>query len=209
MASGVRGKPTDGIVSRYINRRLSMRITRLILRYFPGTSPTTVTIITTIFGYLTFPLYFIGNSILGGIVAQLASILDGVDGELARARNMVSERGAFIDSILDRSVDIAMLFGASYYSMIYQGYYSPIDTLIYLVTVSGWIMVSYLHARIELNIGKEASLIIPRFASRDVRIFILFIGSIFGYVHQSLIATGILCYLYILIKFLKILSINR
>lgn len=203
MDKGVRGKPTDGIVSRYINRKISMRITNLLLKHTPDIHPLTVTVLTTLLGYLSFPFYFIGNYIIGGLIAQLASILDGVDGELARAKNMVSDRGAFIDSILDRTVDLAILFGASYYSMIYLGFHSPIDTLIYLFTISGWIMVSYLHARIELNLGKETAAEVPRFASRDVRIFILFIGSIFGYVYYSLIATGVLCYIYILIRFFK------
>jgi len=42
---------------------------------------------------------------VAGILVQLASIVDGVDGELARARNMASPVGAFLDSLLDRIAD--------------------------------------------------------------------------------------------------------
>ena len=205
MAEEIRGKPTDGFISRYINRRISRRITKFILRYGFKISPTEVTIISTLFGYLVLPLYLYGFSVLGGVVAQATSILDGVDGELARAKNMVSRRGAFIDSILDRTVDTAILIGASYYAYIYQGMSSISSFIIYLLGLSGWIMVSYLHSRLEFNIGLNASSIgmFPRIASRDIRIFIIFLGSIFGYVFQAILLSALLSYIYLLAKFFE------
>ncbi len=209
MDEKVRGKSSDGIVSRYINRKISMRITALILKYDLNITPTQITVICTLIGYIVFPLYIYGYNILAGIIAQLASIVDGVDGELARARNLVSGKGAFIDSILDRTVDIGILLGAIYYSYNYQGFTSITNLIIYLLGLSGWIMVSYLHARIQLNLSVDASSIgvVPRIASRDVRIFIIFLGSIFSYIYHSILITAFLSYFYVVLKFIE--SVRR
>ena len=58
-------------------------------------------------------LYFFMNAnywIAIGLYA-LALLVDGLDGALARAKNMVSARGAFLDGIADRFVEFAMLIG--------------------------------------------------------------------------------------------------
>ena len=47
--------------------------------------------------------------VLGGILVQAASILDGVDGEIARASLRESPFGGFLDSVLDRAADAAVL----------------------------------------------------------------------------------------------------
>ncbi|MCX6562496.1 MAG: CDP-alcohol phosphatidyltransferase family protein [Candidatus Aminicenantes bacterium] len=47
--------------------------------------------------------------IVGGILVQLGSILDCADGMLARARDQSTERGAFLDLMLDRIIDFIVL----------------------------------------------------------------------------------------------------
>ena len=103
------GKPTDGIVSRYINRRISMPISRFIVSRFGDVSPNKITILTTAFGIFAATLYLIGQPILAGLAVQLASILDGVDGEVARMLKKQSKFGGFLDSVLDRLVDISVM----------------------------------------------------------------------------------------------------
>ena len=200
------GKDTDGVVSRYLNRKISIRITNYILDHDLKVKPIHMTIISTLIGYLSFPLYLFSYSLLGGLLTQITSILDGVDGELARALGLNSSKGAFLDSFLDRTVDISILIGASYYSAYYQMHNTIYDFIIYLLALSGSIMVSYIHARIELNIGKDASSIgkVPKLASRDIRLFIIFFFSLFSLVYESLLIVGFLSYIYLIIKFFDV-----
>jgi phosphatidylglycerophosphate synthase len=53
-----------------------------------------------------------GAAIAGGVLVQLASILDGTDGELARLQLRASPSGALLDGILDRLGD-ALVIAAS------------------------------------------------------------------------------------------------
>jgi len=114
---GIGGKPTDGPVSRYINRRLSNPITKFIVRHNIDVTPNQMSILSAFIGMLSLPLYILNNPVLAGILVQVSSVLDGVDGELARARNMVSRRGRFLDACLDRYTDFIILAGASLYTL--------------------------------------------------------------------------------------------
>ena len=48
---------------------------------------------------------------IGGMLAQLASIVDGCDGEIARLKHSQSEFGGWFDAVLDRYADAVLLFG--------------------------------------------------------------------------------------------------
>ena len=52
-----------------------------------------------------------GRLFRGGVIIVLANIFDFVDGEVARARNVVTRFGAFFDSVLDRFSDMALFLG--------------------------------------------------------------------------------------------------
>ena len=56
------------------------------------------------------PVYFA----LGGCLALISTVLDAADGTLARAKNMTSRYGAYLDLFLDRIADFVVLAGASY-----------------------------------------------------------------------------------------------
>lgn len=105
-------KSTDGIISRNINRKISTLISVPLssLRFHPDA----FTIIVCVTGLLA--SYFISSSkhihiILGGILYQLSSILDGVDGELAKMLMKSSKRGEWFDTISDNIVYLAFTAG--------------------------------------------------------------------------------------------------
>ncbi|MCS7386095.1 MAG: CDP-alcohol phosphatidyltransferase family protein [archaeon GB-1867-005] len=202
----IRGKATDGIVSRYINRKISSKITKLILKQKLKITPNQVSLLSFIMGAASLPLYLMRQPIIAGIVVQLSSIIDGVDGELARALRMESEFGAFFDAILDRLADIAILFGATAYltlttSINYE------TLLIALGAISGSLMVSYIHAKSQQDLKVHPALIgrIRGIASRDVRLFIIFAGSMLGLIKETLILLFILTYTYVIGKFVEII----
>ncbi|HTU13328.1 MAG TPA: CDP-alcohol phosphatidyltransferase family protein [Allosphingosinicella sp.] len=107
------GKPGDGLVSRWLNRPISQRITLLVLA-IPGIRPVHVTIVNALLAVPMFLcLLFGGQSglIAGAILFQLASILDGVDGEMARASHRASREGAAMDSAVDMATNFLFVLG--------------------------------------------------------------------------------------------------
>jgi choline kinase/phosphatidylglycerophosphate synthase len=105
-------KPEDGPISRLLNRRLSSRISLVLLR--TGVSPGAATVgafLLALAAAVVLALGAVSTAALvtGGILVQLVSILDGVDGEIARASLRSSPFGGFLDTVLDRAADAALL----------------------------------------------------------------------------------------------------
>lgn len=95
-------KSTSGPVSRYINSRISIPLSKILVE--TPITPNQMTIANTVIGCLSALLFGLGTlwSIFwGGIIFQLSSALDRNDGELARSKLMESEKGAWIDTIGD------------------------------------------------------------------------------------------------------------
>lgn len=74
-------------------------------------SPNLVTWSVCGLGLLAAGLLAAGQGIAGGFLAQATSVMDGVDGELARLQLRASRRGALLDGVLDRLADAAILAG--------------------------------------------------------------------------------------------------
>ncbi len=108
------GKDSDGWFSRRLNRPLSLAITRRLAPL--GVRPDAVTLVTFAVGLLSGLVSALGSSIgfVGGAALfQAASVLDGVDGELARLRLVDSHRGAWLDTICDDLTNFAYLAGVT------------------------------------------------------------------------------------------------
>jgi len=87
-----------------------------------------------------------GYQRLGGIVIIPASILDALDGALARLGSKATPYGAFLDSTLDRWGEIALYLGLLYY---YSQRAAGMETILIYLTIAGSLMVSYTRARAE------------------------------------------------------------
>lgn len=108
-------KPTDGIVSRHINRPVSQAISNVALR-FPGFLPVHATIGTALIAIVMFACLLLGGEwglIAGALLFQAASIFDGVDGEMSRATWRTSPEGARMDSLTDAATNLAFLLGVA------------------------------------------------------------------------------------------------
>jgi CDP-L-myo-inositol myo-inositolphosphotransferase len=102
------GKAGDGLVSRWLNRPISQRITLLALA-LPGARPIHVTVFNALLAFAMVPILLAGGEpglVVGGILFQTASILDGVDGEMARATFRTSPEGATLDSAVDIATNL-------------------------------------------------------------------------------------------------------
>jgi phosphatidylglycerophosphate synthase len=106
------GKTQDGLASRYVNRPLSRMVSRWLLK-LPLT-PSTWSIL--IFALPICAALFLcrgtyAGFLIGFAIFQLYSILDGCDGEIARAKFLQSEFGRRLDSLLDLAGNVLLALG--------------------------------------------------------------------------------------------------
>jgi phosphatidylglycerophosphate synthase len=95
-------KPQDGFVSRFLNRPISSRITRLLVKFpiRPSAFTASIFVLPVIAAvFLVRGDYF--SVVLGAAMFQVFSILDGCDGEIARAKNLESKFGERLDNLCD------------------------------------------------------------------------------------------------------------
>ncbi len=107
-------KPTDGWVARHWNRPLSRPISYAALAV--GLKASHASAITLLVGLATAafamrPGYL--TLICTGVLFQLTSVLDGVDGEIARATLTESETGARLDAVVDQVTYVACFMGVA------------------------------------------------------------------------------------------------
>lgn len=202
----IEGKPVDGPISRYVNRRISMRITGFIVKHGIPLTPNMISWIAFLIALSSLPLYVMGYVVLAGVLAQFSSIIDGVDGELARVLKKASKKGGFLDTMLDRYADLAILAGVSIHVLTHQTVLPW--AIVALLAISGDHLVSYIHTRAPHDFNIHPALVGPldSIASRDVRIFVIFIGSIIGYLEYTLLFLAILTHLYVATKTWTILA---
>jgi hypothetical protein len=105
-------KPTDGWISRHFNRPISRRVSfALLTMRLRANHASALTLlvgvaaalVAAIPGYLPF--------VAMGLLFHLASVLDGVDGEMARATFTESEWGARLDAIVDQVTYLVCFVG--------------------------------------------------------------------------------------------------
>ncbi len=104
-------KPRDGVVSRVLNRKISGALTRLIAPL--PVQPNHVTVFNLLLAGCAGVLMASGHLLAGALAAQLYSIIDGVDGELARLKLRGSWFGAWLDNLTDRICDWMIISGAA------------------------------------------------------------------------------------------------
>ncbi len=105
-------KPTDGWVSKNLNRPISISISRVLAR--TSLTPNQFSIFTGLLGILTGWLLAQGGYwgfLLGSFLFHLTSVLDGVDGELARLKFKSSPFGQWLDTMVDNSSFVFALAG--------------------------------------------------------------------------------------------------
>lgn len=105
-------KGTDGFISRTINRPISLFITRFLMK--TNLSANQITGLNTLIGL--FSAYFVAlgsyaSLALGGFLFNLASILDGCDGELSKLKMTSSKLGQWLDTAADNITFFAFLIG--------------------------------------------------------------------------------------------------
>ena len=133
-------------------------------------SPNAITTIGLVFCVVVAFLAGAGYLLASGSVLAASSITDIADGALARARNSMSDYGAFYDSLLDRIGEAVIGLGLIVY-YINHGHAMEGSVLTYL-SVCGALMVSYARARAE-GLGLDCSV---GFMARPERVVVTVAG---------------------------------
>ena len=102
-------KDTEGFMSRHVERRISLALTRRLV----GTSitPNAMTLVSLAVGLLGAPFFLSADplwQVTGSLLFLTHSILDGCDGELARLKFLESPAGARLDFWGDNLVHVAV-----------------------------------------------------------------------------------------------------
>lgn len=133
-----------------------------------------------------------GRLISGGWVIAAGSLLDGLDGAVARATGTVSAKGAFLDAAFDRVGEIAT-FGGLAFAM--EG--EARILLLIVLAVGGAMLVPYMRAKAEAE-GMEGQ---GGLMGRTERLILFCAGLILGFVEVMLWIFVVLVWLTALIRF--------
>jgi len=152
---------------RKAGRSLLLPLVGLLVRV--GVSAFAVTVFGLAVTAVAAWLIWEGSYIPGAVVLIFGSVLDAVDGEIARRRQAVSKSGAVLDSSCDR-IGETLILGALLAGTVGASH----PSLVYLVpaALGGSFMVSYVRARAE-GVGLSCSVGI---LTRTERLVLLIAG---------------------------------
>ena len=189
-----------GYISKYANRKASEPIARLLAK--TRITPNQVTWVAFGVAFWAFISFIFGWNIIGGLLVQLSSIVDGIDGSLARLKGMTSTFGGFLDSVLDRYADILIVLGLTLWSLSQE--INPGIWLAGFLAMTGTICISYTRARIGPDYQHFFDKGLKSLASRDIRLFLIMVGAIAGQAYFCLIVLAALTNLVVFYRLLYI-----
>jgi phosphatidylglycerophosphate synthase len=149
-------KDVDGAVAKF-DRYISLAISRRLMR-LPIT-PNQVTVLAGLLGVACGLLASVGGywpMLLAALGFQLNSILDGIDGEIARAKLLESRLGQWLDTLADDSSNLAYSVGVC------VGCYRTFGSSVYLglavVTGAGFVITAALMYRYIITVAHSGDL---------------------------------------------------
>ncbi len=180
LISRISSKVNDGPVATRLNRPLSTRLSRYLAA--ADITPNQISLFSFALSLFAAALFLLpGYTALaaGGLLAQVASIIDGCDGEIARLTYRTSDYGGWLDAVLDRYADALLLFALTLHV------HAEIPGVAVLVTgflaVTGSFLVSY-------TADKHDSIMRQKFSQgkglrigRDLRILLLCTGALLNH----------------------------
>jgi len=170
-------KNTDGPISKIFNRPISIRISKLLLK--TGITPNQISLLTFIIGIFASLFFYVGEYlylVVGGILVQVSSIIDGCDGEIARLKLEETKYGGWFDAVLDRYADALIIFG-----MVLGHWTLHNDITIWTVgfmALMGSFLNSYTAGKYDAMSRKNIKDVNRIRIGRDVRLFLIFIGAL-------------------------------
>jgi len=169
-------KKTDGPISFYLNRPISLFFSRFLSQF--NITPNQITIFSffmSIFAAFLISQKSYSELAVGGIIAQFASIIDGCDGEIARLKFSSTDYGAWLDRVLDRYSDGFLIAALTIHILHHT--LSSLVVFVGFLALIGSFAASYTAIWYDKLI-REKNLRVFRIG-RDLRIFLILLGCIF------------------------------
>jgi archaetidylinositol phosphate synthase len=172
-----------------IKEKFGDRLDRLVQVAFPflfwrPLNPNLLSVLGALVSVGAACAFLLGHLRTGGWLMIASGFFDLVDGAVARHNHTASTFGAFLDSTLDRLVDMAVLAGMI---MFYAAHHSPWIAGVAGVALVSSVLVSYAKARAEVVMKRlDAGLF-----ERGERMGILSIGAVTGYLPAALVLVAV------------------
>jgi len=154
-----------------------------------GTRPNTITYFSLLLALLAALLLNLsGSSVVFGVLVFLSGLFDGVDGAVARERNVASDVGAFTDSVVDKVSEVLILgsIAVAYSGVSFLGI--RVEWWV-ILAITGWLLTSYTRSRasslgvIDLDIG---------LGGRSERLFVLVVFSVLNQLFWGLVIVSVM-----------------
>lgn len=163
----------------HIIQFFTIKLARALVR-FTWITPNRITCLSAgLGGPLAGGMILRGNYLVAAGLITVSGLLDSLDGDLARQRNLCSREGAILDSVLDRYVDFCLIAALILVS--------PQPHLIPgLLALLGTTVVPYIRARSEAE-GKKT---VASIGSRAFRTIVIIVGLVTGQLYGVLVAVA-------------------
>ncbi len=147
-------------VTKYFYRKFSKPTARILNKL--KLEPNQVTVISFILGSISGLIFYYKMFIPGLVILFISEILDCADGDLARLKKNPSKKGEFLDSFLDRVVEVFVFYGIILTN--------PSQLMLVGTLALVWsLLVSYIRSKAEI-IGIDSDIGI---GSRDIRMLVI------------------------------------
>ena len=113
----------------------------------------------------------LGDLALGGVIGLLGSLLDYLDGRIARSRGLATRAGSFLDSTIDRYCDVAFLGGAAVFFR-----HTPALLTASILALGSSLVISYTRAKAE-SLGAKLEIGLMQ---RPERVVVFCLGALFS-----------------------------
>ncbi len=182
----------------------------LIVRAVFGTNltPNHLTLTSFFLALVAGLVYTVGRPaffVIGGFLAMLSAIFDNADGMLARAKNMASRYGAFLDLFLDRIADFAVLAGVTF--GLYRASADPRILMLGLMTIGLYFLQVSLYYLNNIYMGAQNNG--EGAEAKNLAVFAIFVFSVAGWPIGILIGVGLMASLGTVIKLIRFLRKGR
>jgi phosphatidylglycerophosphate synthase len=145
-------KPQDGWTSTYLNRHLSLAVTRLLVAtpLRPNQVSVGILAVGLVGAYFATRGTYL-DFLIGALLFQAQSVLDGCDGEMSRLLFRGSKLGEWLDTVGDDLTNYGYFAGASW--GLYRATTSPLYLAAGAVIVAGGLFTSAVQYRYLISIG--------------------------------------------------------
>ncbi|HZX44982.1 MAG TPA: CDP-alcohol phosphatidyltransferase family protein [Candidatus Nanoarchaeia archaeon] len=175
-------KQEDSLFSTYFYRRISLRITYLLIR--TQITPNQITFFSLILGLVASFLFSLGSyyyALVGILFIHLSFLFDHVDGEIARYKKLRSDFGAWFDQVSDRIKESTAFIGLAL--GIYLATGSSLPLILGMFAVFNLFMIGHLRGTTsQLKFEHTSELKITskvHIGSVDTTIFLITLAVIF------------------------------